>query len=519
MKENLEIDIPKEKYRPVKDLKGLPVLPDDIKDNIRASVKFDIPVLERSPQKHDGSFIFIAGGPSLNDYIDEIRERKNNGELIATSNMTHDYLIDNGIIPDICAMVDPKKRCADYVKKPHKETKYLIAVVCNPRVFENLLNEGMNVEKVLVGYGLENEEDVIIQMELYSPKKAMSFLTGGTMMGLRAMNLAELLGYKKIEYYGMDSSFKSNSPDIIMENEPRYNEILKANEGKKSVLLTHTYKDENGNKYVYDESEDGGFFYAYKKSTPGDIQIAQASDGRRFITSPVFAHQVKQFLKWTDRLEGKIEVITHGDSLNSHMYKLHEESKSRAFKKIGTKRWTEKHIEDQKLLNIKDSQPDIEIITRPVLALYAKLNRNINILDYGCGKGNNLFRLDCIFNCINFDNYDPFIEKYSHEPEQSDFTICSNMLNFVEPQCIDNVLKHIADKTKYMIVITIRMDDDPTCDRSNYKTDRTFQWWQGKLENYFTIVEGIMNDKVIYLVCQKLDASLVMEKELNGTTV
>ena len=57
-------------------------------------------------------------------------------------------------------------------------------------------------------------------------------------------------------------------------------------------------------------------------------RLAETSDGRRFLTSHVLAHQAKQFVKWADRLEGKVEVVCHGDSLNSHMYKLHQEAKA-----------------------------------------------------------------------------------------------------------------------------------------------------------------------------------------------
>ena len=512
MKEDLEIAVPEGGFKAVTELKGLPVLPEEVKSNIKASQHFDIPLLERSSVKQEGSFIFIAGGTSLTEHLDEIRERKNNGEIIATSNNTHDFLVENGIIPDICSMIDPKEKCKDYIKKPNKETRYIIAVVCNPAVFQNLIDADMSVEKMLVGYGLDNEEDVVEQMKIYSPEKAMSFLTGGTMMGLRAMNLAELLGYKKIEYYGMDSCFSSESPELVMEGDSRYEEILKKADGR------HYEDIATGKKYVYDENLDGGFFYAYKKDRGEDIQIAETPDGRRFLTSHVFAHQAKQFVKWADRLEGKIDVVTHGDSLNSHMYKLHLENKRKAFERIGNKRWTSKHLEIQKTIDIKDSTPDIELISRPILALYAKLNRNIEVLDYGCGKGGNLFRQACVFNCINYQNYDPFIEEFCHEPEQADYTICANMLNFVEVQCIDNILGHIKSLTRYMLVITIRMDDASNSERTNYKTDRTLSWWQEKISQYFNIIEGVMEDKVICLVCQTLDASLVMERELNATT-
>ena len=349
MIEDLTIAVPEGGLQPVTDLHGMPVPVEEVKENIRASAKFNLPLLERYTEPQEGSYIFVAGGTSLTSHLDEIRERKKNGELIATSNNTHDFLVDNGIIPDICSMVDPKERCKDYIKKPQKETRYIIAVVCNPSVFQNLIDAGAKVEKLLVGYGLDDDEDVTMQMELYAPNKAMSFLTGGTMMGLRAMNLAELLGYKKIEYYGMDSCFSNESPELIMEDDPRFKDTVKRVGNK-------FYKDvSTGKKYVYDENLDGGFFYAYKKDRGEDIQIAETSDGRRFLTSHVLAHQAKQFVKWTDRLEGKIEVVTHGDSLNSHMYKLHQEAKAKAFATIGDKRWTKRHIADQKTQKMLDA--------------------------------------------------------------------------------------------------------------------------------------------------------------------
>ena len=118
MKEDLTIAVPEGGLQPVTDLKGLPVPEEEVIENIKSSVQFDIPLLERCHEPQEGSYIFVAGGTSLTFHLDEIKERKKNGELIATSNNTHDFLVDNGIIPDICSDDRPEGE----MQGLHKET-------------------------------------------------------------------------------------------------------------------------------------------------------------------------------------------------------------------------------------------------------------------------------------------------------------------------------------------------------------------------------------------------------------
>ena len=338
MEENLlEIAIPEEAFKKKYEVKDRGPVPDEeALENIRETFQFDLPILLRSKEKKDNPFIFVAGGPTLLQFIDEVRERKKNGDLICTSNFTHDFLIDQGIIPDICSVIDPKKIVANYIKKPHKDVRYLIGTVCNKDVFQNLITAGVKVEKILVGYGMSGDRDVNLQQDHYhmSPR---DYLVGGTMMGLRAMNLAELMGYKTIEYYGMDSCFSSDHPELIYEDDPRYKETLVKSHGR-------IYEDAStGKKFAYNEDPKGGFFYAYPKQRGENVCIVKTIDGRRFLTSITFAEQAKQFIKWAERFEGRLNIILHGDSLTSHMWNLVQKYKAEALATIGDRRWTDGH--------------------------------------------------------------------------------------------------------------------------------------------------------------------------------
>ena len=513
MEDILSVTIPEGGFELAKDLKGSPIPDDDVLENIRQSAEYDAPIFTRQP-KREGSFIYCGGGVSIKDYIDTLRERKNNGEFIITSNKTYDYLIDNGIVPNACFVLDPKKICATYITKPQKETIFYIATVCNKQVAVNLLEAGCTVNKMLVGYGIEGETDVVLQKTLYP--KFNDFLCGGTMAGLRAMNLAPLMGFSKVEYYGFDSSFPYEFPKLVHKEDPEFDEVVKRNKGI-------SYEDaETGKIYAIDEPE-GGFFYAYRKKRSENLQIAQTPDGRRFWTTPCFAHQAKQAIKWIDRLEDKVEIIIHGDSLNSHLLAYHREVKRKALEGVGNKRWTNNYVKLQKDLHADGEygihgDTDIELVGRAILALIEKIDRKITHLDYGCGHGKLTERIQFIFNCVNSTMYDPFIEKYSAEPcGKYDILTCFDVMEHVEEQCVENTLKYIAEKTRYIAAFSIAHSDAVkvlTDGRNAHITQHHPEWWINRLNKYFIVVELLVQKgSQMFFVCQSLDANNDLEKE------
>lgn len=504
----LDVAVAEGGFEPVKDLKGGPVTNEQVLENIRKSADLNLPVFKKKPQR-EGSFIFTAGGTSLLDFVDEIKKRKESGEFICSSNHTHDFLFERGIVSDACIVIDPKECVKNYIKHPQKETNYYIGTVCHPAVAQNLIDAGMNVEKLLVGYGIEDESDIELQKALYG-KVSSSYLVGGTMTGLRAMHFAVMLGFKTIEYYGLDSCFSSECK-LVYKGDPRFNKIIKKNGGR-------WYSDaETGQDYALDETEDGGFFYAYKKPRAENIQIAKTPDGRQFITSPVFAHQAKQFIKWYDRMEGKLNIILHGDNLTSHLLKCHLIAKDRILKEIGDKRWTEDYSKLQKTMHENredygsiDKLDVAEIVCKAVIFLYAKLRRPIRVLDYGCGKGRLSENLSSILKIVEVTNYDPFTE-WSKEPEgKFDIVTCIDVMEHVEEECVNNTLRYIQDKAGFMALFYIAMDDALKLlpdGRNAHITQKSVQWWLSVLKEKFLIGEATTIGDWAWFICQSLDAS------------
>ena len=72
------------------------------------------------------------------------------------------------------------------------------------------------------------------------------------------------------------------------------------------------------------------------------------------------------------------------------------------------------------------------------------------VLDYGCGQRT-------LSKAMPFaiTNYDPFIPGFDSEPEPHDLVVCSDVLEHIEPQCVESVLEHLYSLTKKTLFVDV----------------------------------------------------------------
>jgi len=80
----------------------------------------------------------------------------------------------------------------------------------------------------------------------------------------------------------------------------------------------------------------------------------------------------------------------------------------------------------------------------------AKHLQTKDILDYGCGQ-------QTLQKALPFPitNYDPFIPGSDTEPEPHDLVVCSDVLEHIEPECLDDVVDHLGKLTKRLLFVDI----------------------------------------------------------------
>ncbi len=75
-----------------------------------------------------------------------------------------------------------------------------------------------------------------------------------------------------------------------------------------------------------------------------------------------------------------------------------------------------------------------------------------DLLDYGAGKGRLAVAL---LGKMNVVSYEPAIEKYASEPASKEFVVSLDVLEHIEPECLDAVLDHMARLTQKAIFLTV----------------------------------------------------------------
>lgn len=240
-------------------------------DNIIKARSLGLPSAELA-QAHDYKMVVVARAPSVLGYIDQIIRAQNEGAAVFAVNDAHDWLIENGCIPNgfIVFEVNAYEPLKGLKKNP--EVTYFIASHCHPENFRML--EGC--ERVV----WHSNNDWPGTEEEISKFGEGSFIVGGgstTMM--RNLSLGMVLGFRKFDLYGVDSSYTDKSHGI----------------GKSSTDTEITV-------------------------------IASGCDGfKAFRTLPYLARQADEFRRWCEAFP-QADVRVFGDGLLPYIHRsMHPE--------------------------------------------------------------------------------------------------------------------------------------------------------------------------------------------------
>lgn len=151
--------------------------------------------------------MILAGGPSLNDFEDEIIARRKAGEFLVTVNNTHQWCRERGIEPSIHIMCDAREFNARFIENPFPRTRYLIASQCHPSVAARLPKD-----QVLLWHSGDHLRSLItaFDTEHGTTRDWYPVFGGGTVM-LRGIPLLMLLGFRKFELFGFDSCLRDGA--------------------------------------------------------------------------------------------------------------------------------------------------------------------------------------------------------------------------------------------------------------------------------------------------------------------
>lgn len=215
--------------------------------------------------KQDREIVILAGGPSMRDKADEIKELKAAGAAIVTVNGAYHWALENGIDPAAQIVLDAREFNARFTKPVVDGCKYLVASQVHPATLE-----GLPRSHTYLWHSSMDEETGAWAKEQYG-----NFfpIPGGSTVVLRAILLLRMLGFWRMHFFGFDSCCA-----------------------------------DDGAHHAYTQQENDGM-----------LRIPVICGGRVFDCEPWMLAQAYEFRDMVAMVGDEVEMAVYGDGLIAHM--------------------------------------------------------------------------------------------------------------------------------------------------------------------------------------------------------
>lgn len=423
----------------------------------------------RGERFQPATMVFVAGGPSLSQFVDEIRSKCNDPRYdVWTSNKTCSWMISKGMKPKYHMILDPTERKKLDLEYEGKDITLVLGLQCHPAVFEKGIEKGQKIYKFLAASATrDGVSDVDVAKEsLTEDDPELIGIGGGSMAGTRMLFLAAAMGYRKIEYYGFDACVEFK--DGLVRN------------------------------------------YAYSKVRNEHVTEVTASNGRKFYSTVSLSRQAEEIVRLMDTLPG-MEVEVFGDTFMANQVAMYKQQKQPASYRISAeyeKMMAQMHETHDKYGTSGDHHASrVFMAGAQIVRKFGKCD----ILDYGCGKETLKKAMEENFPSIpnmRVIGYDPGIPGKNQEPKRADVVVCTDVMEHIEPECVDTVLRHIKDLTEHVAIINVSLipavktlPDGRNAHISLHPKD----WWLSFLKKYFVIIEQADNPIELLVVGQPIE--------------
>ncbi len=129
-----------------------------------------------------------------------------------------------------------------------------------------------------------------------------------------------------------------------------------------------------------------------------------------------------------------------------------------------------------------------------------ELYRAKSVVDYGCGKGSLRRMLGKIV-----QNYDP--ATFPELPDAADLVVCTDVLEHIEPEYLDDVLAHIAaltNKAAFLVVACRKAAQSLPDGRNTHLIVQPATWWAEQIEKHLRIVsKQVPYPQEVHYVCER----------------
>jgi hypothetical protein len=179
--------------------------------NIRRNVARGLPQC-RPHAPHDKPCVLLAGGPSLNGHLDEIREKSGSMPVLCT-NGTYNWCLAHGITPKALIVLDARRSNTKFVSTVLPNCKYLFASQAHPELFAAVPSTQTWIWHSNGSRAMNAVIDAAYGKEVWHP------VFGGCTVTLRGISLLKMLGWRNLHIYGFDGCLVSGEHHAYNQEE------------------------------------------------------------------------------------------------------------------------------------------------------------------------------------------------------------------------------------------------------------------------------------------------------------
>jgi len=139
------------------------------------------------------------------------------------------------------------------------------------------------------------------------------------------------------------------------------------------------------------------------------------------------------------------------------------------------------------------------------LNMYMKMTNSSSILDYGSGSGDYKRHTHWTWEDPGYTihEYEPGKPELAGDPPVCDASICIDVMEHIETDKVDNVIKHIYDKTNHWTYQNIALGAANGAFPNHVNLHLTIKpadWWMEKLTPYWDLVKIQVTSRAFHFI-------------------
>lgn len=182
-------------------------------NNVRAAIRRGHPQVWPVAAPNTERVCLVAGGPSLADTEQELRDLYFAGAKVVTVNGAYHWCLERNIRPSAQVVMDARAFNARFVEPAVPRCRYYLASQCDPRLWDAV--EGREFVGIFHDAGSDAVKALLddYYLQQWQP------VPGGTTVGTRALALLRMLGYLRFDLFGFDSCWLDGAHHAYAQRE------------------------------------------------------------------------------------------------------------------------------------------------------------------------------------------------------------------------------------------------------------------------------------------------------------